>query len=103
KITPQATCSPPCSADPKEERENMTRRISVLMELRAHIFVQTSVPGARITIQNDSGVKARGSSGDTLEVKGGNYDVIVEKEGYVTKTEHIIARIGQPYTMFEKL
>lgn len=103
KMPPNAARTSQCGADPKEERENITRRIAVLMDLRAHISVQANVPGARVTVQNDSGVKSRGSAGDLLEVKGGVYDVIVEKEGYVTKTEHIVARIGQPYTLFEKL
>jgi hypothetical protein len=96
-----------CAPDPQEDRENVSRRIKVLSELKAQVFVQIDVPAtelggqkARLTIQNDAGVAARGYSGDTLEVPAGIYFITVELDGYQTLNERETIQIGKPYTFF---
>ncbi|MGN6105061.1 MAG: PEGA domain-containing protein [Kofleriaceae bacterium] len=90
----------PCAIDPQEDKKNVERRIEVLQSLRAHILVETEPKGAEITISNDSGIAGRGKSGQTLEVLGGQYEMVVEREGYETHTQSIQVRIGKPFTYF---
>jgi tetratricopeptide (TPR) repeat protein len=99
-----------CAPDPQEDRENVSRRIRVLSDLKAQVFVQVDVPQtelhgqkAKVTIQNDAGVASRGFSGDTLEVPAGVYDIIIDLDGYQQLTEHETIQIGKPYTFFYHL
>lgn len=89
-----------CAPDPQIDKENVRRRIEVLQKLQARIFVQTAPAGATVTIQNDGGIAARGSSGEEIEVVGGRYEMIVEREGHETERRRIDVRIGKPYTFF---
>ena len=92
-----------CAADPQEDKANMLARINVLSNLKAKIRVQTTPADARVALVKDGVTKARGTSGDELEVIGGPYQLIVERDGYHPITQLIHAEIGKPYTFFEQL
>ena len=98
--------TPPCGvcpADPQQDKANVARRVEVLKQLKAKIYVQSQPPGAQITIANDAGVAARAHAGDTIEVLGGRYDMITTLDGYEPHPEAIDVRIGKPYTYFVPL
>jgi len=94
-----------CAPDPKEDRENVTRRISVLKRLKAHILVQTQPGRASIAIAraDDGRVVVRGASGDSFELEAGDYDMRVSLRGHKTKKRSITAHIGQPDTYYIEL
>ncbi|MBX3154468.1 MAG: PEGA domain-containing protein [Deltaproteobacteria bacterium] len=100
RIPPNATRPTPCAADPQEDRENVSRRIHVLTNLTAQVFVQTNVTGARITIENDGGVASRGESGDTLSVQAGTYDMVIKHNDHETISQKVTLQIGKPYTFY---
>lgn len=85
---------------PQQDKVTVTNRIEVLRKLRAKVYVESSPPGARITIANASGVAARASAGETLEVLGGRYELTTELDGYLPHRQSIDVRIGKPYTYF---
>ncbi|MGE0867841.1 MAG: PEGA domain-containing protein [Kofleriaceae bacterium] len=85
------------------DKVNVTRRISVLLGLKARVFVETSPGGANITIANEAGIAARAKSGEPIEVPGGNYTITVERPGYELATRKLEARIGMPYTLYVPL
>lgn len=98
--------TPPCDvcpADPQQDKANVARRVEVLKQLKAKIYVESSPAGARITIANDAGVAARARSGATIEVLGGHYDMTTELAGYEPHHQTIDVRIGKPYTYFVPL
>lgn len=98
--------TPPCDvcpADPQQDKANVARRVEVLKQLKAKVYVESSPAGARITIANDAGVAARARSGDTIEVLGGHYDMTTELAGYEPHHQAIDVRIGKPYTYFVPL
>jgi hypothetical protein len=92
-----------CAADPQEDKANVGRRIAVLSDLKAHVFVETTPGGAKITIGNQAGIAARATSGDQIEVLGGRYEMTVERDGYEPVTQELEAKIGKPYTFYFKL
>jgi hypothetical protein len=92
-----------CAADPQEDKENVSRRVHVLRDLKAHILVQTQPSNARITIENQARVEARGHSGEEMLVVGDTYQLKVEAPGYEPETRTIDAQIGTPYTYFFEL
>lgn len=102
-IPADAKRSSPCAADPKDDKVNVTRRISVLLGLKARVFVETTPGGANITIANEAGIAARAKSGEPIEVPGGNYTISVERPGYELATQKLDARIGKPYTLYVPL
>lgn len=93
----------PCAPDPQDERRNVLARISVLGALKAKILVNTDPADAKITLSNDAGIAGRGRSGQELEVLGGRYQVLIERDGYHPVTQEVHAKIGKPYTIFTKL
>lgn len=94
-----------CAADPQEDKENVSRRVAVLRELKAHIRVETHPNNAQITIENDRTVAARARSGEkkNIEVLGDTYQMRIELPGYETVTRTISPQIGKPYTYFFEL
>lgn len=93
----------PCAPDPQDDKRVVLSRIEVLRHLKAAIRINTDPPDAKITLSNDTGVEARGSSGDELVVGGGRHQMTIEHAGFHALTVEIRAEIGKPYTYFEKL
>lgn len=92
-----------CAPDPQDERKNVLARINVLGALKAKILINTDPADAKITLSNDAGIAGRGRSGQELEVAGGRYEVLIERDGYHAVTQEVPAKIGKPYTIFTKL
>lgn len=92
-----------CAPDPQEDKSNVERRIAVLKRLQGHVYVETSPPGARITIGNDSGTKASSTTGRVFDLNGGSYQMTVELAGYESVSQAIEVKIGKPYTYFVQL
>jgi tetratricopeptide (TPR) repeat protein len=92
-----------CITDPQQDKINVARRVEVLRKLKAKIYVESSPPGARITIANDAGVAVRARSGETIEVFGGQYEMTTEHDGFEPHKQAIAVRIGKPYTYFVPL
>ncbi|MEO7729478.1 MAG: hypothetical protein ABIY55_00790 [Kofleriaceae bacterium] len=104
EVPPPGT--PPCDvcpADPQQDKTNVARRVEVLKKLKAKVYVESSPPGAQITIANDAGVAARAHSGETIDVLGGHYDLTTELDGFEPHHQAIDVRIGKPYTYFVPL
>jgi len=100
-----ADAKPPnaCAPDPKEDKGIMDRRIAVLKRLQGHVYVETSPPGARIMIGNETGTKANSSSGKVFDLLYGRYQMTVELNGYEPYSQTIAVKIGKPYTYFVQL
>lgn len=92
-----------CAPDPKDDKELVERRIAVLRKLQGHVYVESSPPGAKITIGNDTGTQASSSSGRVFDLLGGTYTMTVEMTGFEPHAQEIEVRIGRPYTYFVKL
>ena len=92
-----------CEADPQDDRKNISARIKVLQGLHAKIRINTEPDDAEITLSNEQGLRNRGKSGQEIEVKGGHYDVLIERKGYVSVVQEVRAEIGKPYTLFARL
>jgi hypothetical protein len=92
-----------CAPDPQDERRNVLARINVLGALKAKILINTDPADAKITLSNDAGIAGRGRSGQELEVPGGRYEVLIERDGFHAVTQEVPAKIGKPYTIFTKL
>ena len=92
-----------CAPDPKDDKELIERRIAVLRKLQGHVYVESSPPGATITIGNDTGTQASSTSGRVFDLLGGTYSMTVEMTGYEPQTKEIEVKIGRPYTYFVKL
>ncbi|HEY0255338.1 MAG TPA: PEGA domain-containing protein, partial [Kofleriaceae bacterium] len=69
----------------------------------AKIRIQATPSDAKVSIVQDSVVKARGKSGDELVVAGGPYKLVVERDGFHPVERDIHPDIGKPYTYFETL
>ncbi|HEY5920263.1 MAG TPA: hypothetical protein VIV11_01275 [Kofleriaceae bacterium] len=102
-VPPNATRANACAADPQDEKKNVLARINVLGALKAKILINTDPADAKITLSNDAGIAGRGRSGQELEVAGGRYQVLIERDGYHSETQEVPAKIGKPYTIFTKL
>ncbi len=93
-----------CAPDPQEDKANVDRRVKVLSEMPAKIYVETTPLDAQITISNDAGIPAsRARSRQEISVLGGRYEMLVEREGYVSTSQQIEVRIGRPYTYYVAL
>ncbi|MFT3695127.1 MAG: PEGA domain-containing protein [Kofleriaceae bacterium] len=92
-----------CAPDPQEDKKNILGRIQVLEKLPAKIRIQATPADAKVSIVQDSVVKARGKSGDELVVAGGPYKLVIERDGYKPIERDIHPDIGKPYTYFETL
>lgn len=92
-----------CAPDPQDDKEVIRRRIRVLQNLPSRVYVGTTPGGARITISDITGIKARAKAGEQILIPGGAYDMQVELDNYVTYNEKIDVRIGKPYTFFVPL
>ena len=102
-IPPDAQPANACSPDPKEDKGIIDRRIAVLKRLQGHVYVESSPPGARITIGNETGTQANPISGSVFDLLGGTYTMTVELTGYEPYSQQIEVKIGKPYTYFVKL
>jgi hypothetical protein len=103
-IPPGAKRDDACSPDPQVDAANISRRVDVLRDLPAHVRIETSPDHAQITLANDTGVTIeRAPTGQEFEVKGGRYELTIEKDGFETVTMEIKVDIGKPYTYFRKL
>jgi tetratricopeptide (TPR) repeat protein len=104
KVPPDAKKSGTCDPDPQVEKENILAHIGILEKLPARIRVNTEPADAQITLSNTAGVaRSRERAGRELEVKGGTYEMKIERPGYHTQNQTITAEIGQPYTYFVRL
>ncbi|HET7500534.1 MAG TPA: hypothetical protein VFK02_06005 [Kofleriaceae bacterium] len=103
EVPPGAQRPDSCSPDPQLDKANVARRVEVLKKLKAKVYVESSPPGAQITIANDAGIAARARSGETIEVLGGHYEMTTELDGYQPHHQAIDVRIGKPYTYFVPL
>lgn len=92
-----------CAPDPQEDKKNILGRIQVLEKLPAKIRIQATPADAKVSIVQDSVVKARGKSGDELVVSGGPYKLVIEHDGFKSIERDIHPDIGKPYTYFETL
>lgn len=92
-----------CAPDPADDKEVVRRRIRVLQNLPSRVYVGTTPGGARITISDITGIKARAKAGEQILIAGGTYDMQVDLDNYVTYHEKIDVRIGKPYTFFVPL
>ena len=102
-IPPDAKRTSACAADPKEDRENVSRRVSVLRRLPAKVLVQTDPGGAQIKVTSGKIPAGLAASGEELTIVGDTYEMTISKEGFETVTRTINVRIGKPYNYFEKL
>lgn len=102
-IPADATRESACAPDPQDDKANVARRIAVLQNLRSRVYVETNPRGAKITIGNDSGIAARAHAGDQIEILGGSYEMLVERDGYEPYTQRIEIAIGKPYTYYVQL
>lgn len=89
-----------CDPDPQVDKENTIRRIEVLRRLTARIFVETTPPGAAVTIFSKQRKEAEGKAGEELQVLGGSYEMVVASPGRVTERRPIEVKIGKPYTYY---
>ena len=92
-----------CAPDPADDKEVVRRRIRVLQNLPSRVYVGTTPGGARVTISDITGIKARAKAGEQILIAGGTYDMQVDLDNYVTYHENIDVRIGKPYTFFVPL
>jgi hypothetical protein len=95
-----------CLEDPRhpaKDRDLIAHRAETLATLKAHVFVETEPPGARITIGNDAGIAARARAGEPIEVLGGHYTMTVERDGYNPSKQPLDLKVGKPYAYFVKL
>jgi hypothetical protein len=103
QIPPDARPLDACAADPRNDKEIIDRRIAVLKRLSGHVYVESSPPGAKITIGNDTGTQANPNAGTVFDLLGGTYQMTVELAGYEPYSQQIDVKIGKPYTYFVKL
>lgn len=104
EVPPPGTAPcPVCPADPQADKASVAGRVEVLKKLKAKIYVESSPPGARISIANDAGVAMRAHAGETIEVLGGHYDMTTELDGWKPHHQAIDVRIGKPYAYFVPL
>jgi len=94
-----------CAPDPKEDRENVTRRIKVLKDLKSHVKIQTQPGRADIEIKRkrDGFVVRRGNGGDTFELVADDYKMVVTLRGHELYEEDLVTRIGKSDTRFVSL
>jgi hypothetical protein len=92
-----------CGVDPQSDRATVSSRIQVLEALPARVLVDTQPADATITLTSEAGVSGRAKSGEPIEVRGGRYQMVIERAGYkrVEKTEQL--DIGKPYTLSQTL
>jgi hypothetical protein len=102
-VPPDATRADPCKPDPQEDKVNVARRVMVLRNLQAKIFVETTPADARITLSSDAGIASRARSRQEISVLGGRYEMLVEHDGYEPYTQEIEVKIGRPYTYYVRL
>ncbi len=97
-----ATRTSQCAPDPKEDRENVTRRIAVLKRLKARILIETQPGGATITIErkSDGRVVERGIAGDPFDLEAGEYTMRISLRGFVPVSKPLVAHIGKPDTRY---
>lgn len=91
-----------CAPDPKVDRENVTRRIKVLQDLKSHVTIETQPGRADIEIKRkrDGFVVRRGNSGDTFELVADSYIMVVSLRGHETVEKPLETRIGKSDTRF---
>lgn len=94
-----------CAPDPKEDRENVTRRIKVLKDLKSHVKVLTQPGRADIEIKRkrDGFVVRRGNGGDTFELTADTYTMVVSLRGHETVEEPLETTIGKSDARFVPL
>ena len=102
-VPPDAARPSSCSPDPQDDKNNVLARITVLQKLPTKIRVETTPADAVIELFHNGKKLAHGVSGQELEVVGGQYEMIVRRDGYTTLRRSIDAEIGKPYTFAETL
>jgi hypothetical protein len=103
QVPPDAKKANDCATDPQADKSNVLARITVLEKLPAKIRVQATPEDAQVNIIQSNVVKAFGTKGSEMEVKGGPYQLVVKRAGYVTKTQDIHPEVGKPYTYVVEL
>ncbi|MBL9016490.1 MAG: PEGA domain-containing protein [Myxococcales bacterium] len=102
-LPPDAKPAQQCDPDPQSDKVLIARRVEVLKRLHGHVYVESSPPGAKITIGNETGTQASSSSGRVFDLLGGTYTMTVEMTGFEPHSQEIGVAIGRPYTYFVKL
>ncbi len=94
-----------CAPEPKEDRENVIRRIKVLKDLKSYVKVQTEPGRADIEIKRkrDGFVVRRANGGDTIELVADTYTMTISARGHETHTETLVAKIGRHDAKFVPL
>ncbi|MBL4635520.1 MAG: hypothetical protein JKY56_16795 [Kofleriaceae bacterium] len=89
--------------DPDAKKASL--RAEVLRNLPAQVRIATVPAGAKITIQNAAGIRARGvaNSGEEIEIRQGNYTMRIELLGYEPIVRDLIAKPGVPYAYYYSL
>ena len=102
-VPADAKAATACEPPPQEDKANVLRRISVLSNLTAKVYIETNPPDATITLANDGGTKAFGKSRSQIDVLGGRYEMTVDRDGFESDTRTIEVSIGKPYTTYVEL
>ncbi len=102
-VPADAKATTACEPPPQEDKANVLRRISVLSNLTAKVYVETTPPDTKITLANDGGTKAFGTARKQIDVLGGSYQMTVERDGFEPHTQTIDVSIGKPYTTYVQL
>jgi hypothetical protein len=86
-----------CAPEPKEDRENVRRRVAVLKDLKAHVKIETQPGRASIEIarKSDGFVVRSGNGGDTFELVAGTYTMRVTARGHEKHEETLVTKIGK--------
>lgn len=87
------------------DKKKAALRAQVLKNLPAQIRIASVPAGAQVSIENESGIRARGvaNSGDAIEVRQGKYTVRVELPGYEPVLRELVAKPGVPYAYYYSL
>ncbi|MCE9573400.1 MAG: PEGA domain-containing protein [Deltaproteobacteria bacterium] len=82
-----------------ENKQTMSARIQVLRNLPAQVQVASSPPGARVTFENDQGLRGEGKADDKLiELLAGHYTMTTTAPGYEPQRREVDIGIGKPYS-----
>lgn len=94
-----------CAPEPKEDRENVTRRIKVLRDLKSHVKIQTEPGRADVEIKRkrDGFVVRRGFGGEVFELPADTYTMVVSSRGHNTYEEELTTTIGKSDTRIVSL
>jgi hypothetical protein len=81
-----------------DEKTSISSRIKVMRRTPAQITINSTPPGATVTLFGDTGRTAEGiTNGKMIEVEAGRYAMRVALDGYAPVEQEITVQIGKPY------